>query len=455
MKTIHECPNRIRDTIVPLYLIRLDGRTRFDLVTPETDSEKLIIGSHLRLLWKEKLEHLNKITKKTFDKYVIPVRNDPSKESYITLRVSTTSPTFELMAERVSRKEEVIHSIFYEECPLITEQGDGIQAFVGILSAILVRPQTIILIDEPEAFLAPSIARVLGRELTKIAQERNASLIVSTHSADFVMGCVEVLDSDNAKIVRVSYQEQKAMAREVEASVISEFETNPCLRGSSALRGLFHKGIVVTEGHRDRVFYDEVNKRLQRYDSHKGMEDILFIDSGGGLNMVYKTIEPLRKIGVPAAAIVDFDFITTSDREWDNLIDACQIDKESDRYKEKCKFVRESAKRNEISKQLKKNGYEFSKKLLDEGNKTYFDTLELLKFLDEYGLFVVPIGELENWIPELSNQENRKLKWDKSVFNILQYPSKDHFETDSEFNIWKFIYKLSEWINDPNRKGVD
>ena len=226
------------------------------------------------------------------------------------------------MKESSPNEEILREKPFYDTCALLIEQGDGIQAFVGILSAVLVRPQTIILLDEPEAFLAPFIAKRLGRELTKIAQERNASLIVSTHSADFVMGCVEA--ADNPKIIRLTYQNQIATAREVESEVVRNFNTNPCLRSSAAIRGLFHKGVIITESHGDRVFYDEINRRLLEKDSDKAIEDILFIDSGGGKDQIFKTVDPLRKMGIPAVAIVDLDFINYYRLKLGSLVDACK-----------------------------------------------------------------------------------------------------------------------------------
>jgi predicted ATPase len=44
--------------------------------------------------------------------------------------------------------------------------SDGVQAFVGIVCAVLWGDYRAILIDEPEAFLHPPLARKLGRQLT-------------------------------------------------------------------------------------------------------------------------------------------------------------------------------------------------------------------------------------------------------------------------------------------------
>jgi ABC-type polar amino acid transport system ATPase subunit len=83
------------------------------------------------------------------------------------------------------------------QLPLVQNQGDGIRSFLGVLLHTLVVDRDIILIDEPEAFLHPPQANLLGRILaTEVPNPRQ--LIVSTHSADFLRGA---LDAPNSRAV--------------------------------------------------------------------------------------------------------------------------------------------------------------------------------------------------------------------------------------------------------------
>lgn len=380
---VHEpsLPNNLRDfeyfrgSIIQFYLERLDARTRFSLVEeqPINDLKETSSADYLSTLFKNDRirKKIRKITKEAFELYFVIDRTGKT----LCIRMSQEEPRNDDV-ERGNGDESIE---FHKKAFLINDLGDGIQSFVGLIAGLYSLKDTIILIDEPEAFLAPSIARRLGRELTEITQERKVSLIIATHSADFIVGCIEA--SNESKIIRLTYQSQKATAREVEPNVIKEFNTNPCLRSSSAIRGLFHKGVIVTEGHRDRVFYDEINRQLIPKFGHKSMEDVLFIDSGGGLNMIYKTLGPLRKMGVPTVAIVDIDFLIKSDPEWENLIGACQIIREAgEQYKkEQAEIVQafkkhfnlqtlEGFKKGDI-KQIKENGII----LLESEINTYVD----------------------------------------------------------------------------------
>lgn len=455
--------------IMPLSLIRLNGRARFKLINPEF-KEKTSQLSHLRFLsLEDNLNKLNNIICKNFNKHII-VENS-------TMR----------LVLRVSENLEIKHNL--EEYPLLIEQDDGIQCFVGMMSAIITRPQSIILIDKPEAFLTPSIARTLGRELTKIAKERNASLIVSTDSSDFVMGCIET--ANDPKIIRLAYQNQIATTTKIETNIIKEFDTNPCLRSSAAIKGLFHKAVIVTEGDGDRVFYDEINHRLSKI--NRDLDDVLFIDSGG-INSINNFVTPLRRMGVPAAAIVDLDIITAENNaQWKKLLEECGVIEDLDAKRIAClqalgscsginhsklkgKNTLAEEKCSKIISELQQHNYRKAYTLIEElkinlpksklkkggilalNDPIKSAAIELLDTLACYGIFVVPVGELECWIPRSESDYTPKFKkgpeWKNNWIKEIGKPTNKDLNTVWWRNKWSFINKISAWIDNPERKGM-
>ena len=68
--------------------------------------------------------------------------------------------------------------------------SDGVKAYSGILAAVLSTDLKVILMDEPDAFLHPPLARRLGTALTTIASERDGNVFASTHDSNFLMGCI-------------------------------------------------------------------------------------------------------------------------------------------------------------------------------------------------------------------------------------------------------------------------
>lgn len=73
--------------------------------------------------------------------------------------------------------------------PRLDEQGDGIRSFGGALVALACTSRPIIMIDEPEAFLHPPQAYLMGRAIAQWKNE-GAQIFVATHSAEVLQGMV-------------------------------------------------------------------------------------------------------------------------------------------------------------------------------------------------------------------------------------------------------------------------
>jgi predicted ATPase len=75
------------------------------------------------------------------------------------------------------------------------------RSFAGVLLATSVGRESIMLIDEPEAFLHPPQARLLG---TTLVQDRNKEqqLFIATHSTDMLRGVLDT-ESTDVRVVRI------------------------------------------------------------------------------------------------------------------------------------------------------------------------------------------------------------------------------------------------------------
>lgn len=86
--------------------------------------------------------------------------------------------------------------------PKLQEQGDGMRSFASILLNTFTSDYSITLIDEPEAFLHPPQARILGKMLAK-NNPNNRQLFISTHSEDFLQGLLDA-DNENITVIRIN-----------------------------------------------------------------------------------------------------------------------------------------------------------------------------------------------------------------------------------------------------------
>lgn len=141
-------------------------------------------------------------------------------------------------------------------------QGDGIQTFTGLTAAVLSTDFRVLLIDEPEAFLHPPLARKLGLTLTELSADRDIQIFTATHSPDFLMGCFEAGTPVN--VLRLTYDKEVATAHLLSPERLRDVTQDPLLRSSNVMSALFYKGAIVTEADTDRAFYQEINERLLR-----------------------------------------------------------------------------------------------------------------------------------------------------------------------------------------------
>src|SRR5690606_8515102 len=116
------------------------------------------------------------------------------------------------------------------------------------------------LIDEPEAFLHPPLASLLGQRLAELSREKRLALVAATHSPAFLEGVIR--SGVGVNVLRLGFDGSIGSAKLLPAEGAAALVNNTLLRSASALHGLFHRAAIVVEGDSDRVFYQEINSRL-------------------------------------------------------------------------------------------------------------------------------------------------------------------------------------------------
>ncbi len=208
-----------------------------------------------------------------------------------------------------------------DKLPQVHQQGDGMRSFAGVLLNAFLLPYSCLLVDEPEAFLHPPQARIMGRMLADESALR-AQMFVATHSGDFVRG---LLDGRNqrVRIVRLTRDQGGTSTRELQNADMMQLWNDPLLRHSNILDGLFHERVVVCESDSDSRFYDAMTQTICGGGSI-GSDDIMFTNAGGK-DRIPTVVRALAKLGVPIIAIVDFDALRDR-RPFRALVESFGID---------------------------------------------------------------------------------------------------------------------------------
>ncbi|ACB51369.1 unknown [Crocosphaera subtropica ATCC 51142] len=329
--------------------------------------------------------------------------------------------------DRVSRSylEEL------EKLPLLHEQGDGMRSFVGVLLNAFISNHNILLIDEPEAFLHPPQARLLGKMLAKdLPTDRQ--LFLATHSSDFLRGLLEAQVS-RLKIIRIEREKHINKISVLDNSEIIEVWNDPLLRHSNILDGLFHSKVIICESDSDCRFYSAILQSIYENESNIS-PDFLFVHCGGK-HRVSSVVKALKQLNVNVNSILDFDVLNNQnplkqifeelggdwsiiEKDWKLVktkIDEKRPELTTEDVKKELSLILESTtdrifpknKIKEVENILKKvsawqDAKKVGKSFIPNGDPTQAYQ-RLIVELEQVGLMIVEVGELESFVRSIGN----------------------------------------------------
>lgn len=136
--------------------------------------------------------------KKAFGEELIPfTQNGNNIPLCIGKQVKFNDEEFSDEQTRQEAYEKVLET--YKQ---VQDQGDGIKSFTGILLYLMLDYYSIFLIDEPESFLHPPQANIMGRIIGETLSD-NQQAFISTHSEEIIKGLLEVCP-ERVKVIRIT-----------------------------------------------------------------------------------------------------------------------------------------------------------------------------------------------------------------------------------------------------------
>lgn len=324
-----------------------------------------------------------------------------------------------------------------EKLPLLHQQGDGMRSFAGVLLHTSVGRESLLLIDEPEAFLHPPQAKQLGRLLVedKPAQRQ---VFVATHSGDVLRGVLDAATL-NVRVVRIRRAGDVNHIRQLDNAKISELWGDPLLRYSNILDGLFHEKVIVCEADSDARFYSAVSDALidaEGQDSHR--QDVMFTHCGGKDRLAL-VVRALHELDIPVAVAVDFDVLNSENPlrdiveaaggDWTKVgpdfvqvksaIESKKPELNADEVKADIASVLSRVSESIFPHWAKEQVQKIFRRAspwatAKEGGKAFVPAGQasqaferLMVTLRSYGIFVVEVGELECFVKSVGNHGPR------------------------------------------------
>ena len=441
LRDIGQVSEEIRQHFLRGFFLMLGGVERLAMIAPNKREPPL--GRYAHLL--SRLFYSNAKRKTTqdiiHDAFKCHFVIDPFGENF-EAKISKIAPP---SGSERSLADDMV--IFFRKCGKIEEMSDGVRAFCGMIAAVVANDAKMILIDEPEAFLHPALCIKLAGELCKLARTNGQQLFIATHSAPFLLGCVQA--GIDLNIVRLTYRDDSATSRLLPQNEIVPLMRQPLLRSIGALTGIFYESVVVTEGDADRTFYDEVNHRCLAVHHAGGIADCLFLNAQNWQTTA-RIIAPLRRLGVAAVAVVDIDLLLEGKSEaFQTLAEAAGMPPATRQSLGQLRGQLHAILKPK-DKSLKKQGV-----ACVTGN----EQLDLNSFIDQmaqYGVFVVPVGELECWLPNLPrDQWSGKTEWLLQTFEAMgEDAGESNYLQPSIGDVWDFMSRVCGWLQNPHRLGM-
>ncbi|MEH2228868.1 MAG: AAA family ATPase [Nostoc sp.] len=438
-------PNRQVNFFCQSYLsfntLLLDGKSRISLIGQQSAGDlQQPPHTSFQVLFRDdaKRYEVRRIIYDAFGTYFVI---DPTSLGQLRLRLSSRPPHTD-MEERGIHNEAVE---FHSKALPVEQASDGVKAFTGIITEIIAGDPAIILIDEPEAFLYPPLAFKLGKEIAISSLGSQKRLFVSTHSSNFVMGCIQ--SGAPVNIVRLTYRSEVATARVLSNTDILRLMRNPLLRSIGVLGALFYEFVIVTESDADRAFYQEINERLLRYKPDLGIPNCLFLNAQNK-QTVQIIIKPLRELGIPAVGIVDVDILKDAGQDWTNFLKSGFIPE--------LEYQSLASLRNAVKQKFDATGKNMKRDggvdILSDSDREAANNL--FDKLADYGLFVVRKGELESWLLQLAVTGHGP-NWLIKIFEKMgEEPESQDYLKPSDDDVWSFCGEIKKWFTNPNRKGI-
>lgn len=452
--------NKYYGSTRPLFVAYLNTLNRLTISNPANLISRKVAKKnpiHYVAFDRTYREWLSDNFKQAFGKELIPHTLNGSN---IPLCIGDAVKFDEEFDDEQERLEE--YAAILDTYKQVQEQGDGIKSFTGILLYLMLDYYCTFLIDEPESFLHPPQANIMGRIIGKTLRE-NQQAFISTHSEEIIKGLLDVC-SERVKIIRITREEDVNEFSVLENEKFSEVWNDPLLKYSNIMTSLFHKNVILCESDSDCKLYSIIENHIKQLEGK--YSETLFIHCGGKHRMA-KIATALKALNVNVKLVPDIDVMndekvfkgiveafgvewTSIQKDYNTVVSNLHSPKEEIKRidaKTNINMVLDSSTNQVLSKGEIKNiretiatisKWDNIKKAgiasLPAGNATVsFKNMDGI--LRTAGIYMVPVGELECFVKEVGGHGP---EWANTVLEI--YPDLNNEVYDE---IKKFVKEFS------------
>jgi len=258
-------------------------------------------------------------------------------------------------------------------------EGHGVISFLHIMLAYSLPTNKVLMIDEPEIHLYPSIKRKFGKMLGTLAKKKNKQIICVTHDSDLLQG---VFDARcDLTLIKLT---NRGGAHEIDHT---SYSTREPLRASHARASYLQipllECIIAVEGVIDRSVYEFVTTEMKLFTEVE--YGFITVDGKNKMTIPERIASDMN---VPHAMILDFDVLKKKENHvfWQ----ICATKSDGDLLE----LIDEIADHLTGLPDVKSKGLRAVSNPMHAAQCDYAITE-----LADRGVFIVPVGEVESWCP--------------------------------------------------------
>lgn len=300
----------------------------------------------------------------------------------------------------------------------LDNEGDGIKSFVTNYIALNMNDKNILLLDEPESFLHPPLAKQLGEIIAKSSSE-NKQIFISTHNADLLKGILNV--NKDVNIIRITRDKEFNQFNLLKKEAIEQIISNSMLLSSNILNGLFCEKVYICEAESDEEFFQSLHDKINLYDN-------AFFTHGKNKQTLKDISKIYNTLSIPNYRIYDFDIL--KDEDFNKALNTFINEQDKNKYIEIRKKVNEVLKEESYAN----GGINDIKE--DELRNMVINMFNDLK---KSKIIILEHGCLESTLDDLGIKYTKnKNKWFEKAMGLVYESSNDIIESS---NIYKWIFK--------------
>lgn len=287
-----------------------------------------------------------------------------------------------------------------------TDVGAGLQSVLDIAIASMILKESkikpIVAVEEPEAFLHPSMQRAIARLL--LSPNYGNQILISTHSPILV---------EEAHYKDIIVAVDRTFQQPIRTDEPNREEIHTALLTGQGAEMVFATSVLLVEGEGDRLFFEGLRRRMAEHDT-SGRVDFLFAIQTGGKTSFAPWIKLLRDLsGAGTSRIPRYVIAPDGDatRDMQRAFNDCNISivKTASDLMQSCR-----------SHIVESNYSEYCKELLNV-NKALKNSVDdfPLRFLEgdlEYAIFIdVPGQTCRRWADKWGLHYENKLDFIKMM----------------------------------------